>query len=52
MTIERAKSFGWAIVSGFGTLKKAALVEILETLLNEIERLQKQDSSANSSEGK
>ncbi len=40
MTVERAKMFGWTVVGGNGTLKKAALVDVLETLLNEIDRLE------------
>ena len=38
MTIERAKAFGWTVINGMGTLKKAALVEVLEALLNELEK--------------
>ena len=45
MDIERAKTFGWTVVGG-GTLRQSAQSEILETLLNEIERLEQSISTA------
>jgi len=41
MDVERAKMFAGIVAHGNGTLKKAALAEVLETLLTEIERLEK-----------
>lgn len=40
MTIDTAKKLALVVVSGCGTLKKAALQEVLDALLEEIGRLE------------
>ena len=40
MTIEKAKAIAVMAISGMGTLKKSGLIELLETLLKEIVRLE------------